>query len=156
MKSRDLSKLIQTPQLQEFAKEFQFKIFLSDGQIFLKKSCLIINIHGEYAASCLIFDCYDIKIDKKSSFGVLVSEMVNEDMKNIYKHYKETHKEPICDLIHPNNYKMAVDSEVDFLLYLEIAKKYLSELLNCHFENYTKYFQPTREMEKENYKFLLT
>ena len=141
MKTRNLSKLVETKEFQDLINNFPIIVFIKDGNILLKNDDIYIYIYCYMIDADADFNMFDV--NRKAycpDIRYIIGDIMNDTIRQIYKFYEETHIESIINEGIPGEIKM----ERSFLARIEILKKYFSDLLNGKINKYEKYFEPLK------------
>jgi hypothetical protein len=152
MRYRDLTEISEAPNFQELIKYFNLKYILREGVIYIKNKCLLLMIYGFYTEEIIYVDFYDIKSKTISNIERLISENNDEALLKTYKYYKQKHTRPISQkTLNPTT----LFAEQYFLIYIEIIKKFLQDIMLCDLNKYSKYFEPAPPMRQQEFEKIL-
>jgi|SRR5690554_759411 len=149
---RDLTEILETPDFQSFVKKINLEYILKEGVIYIKNKCLLLMVYGFYTESIIYVDFYDINSKTKSNIERLISENDDEAVLKTYEHYKQKHTKPISQ---KNLTPTTLFAEQYFLIYIEIMKKFLEDIMFCDLNKYSKYFEPAPPMRQQEFEKIL-
>jgi len=129
MRYRDLTEISEAPNFQELIKYFNLKYILREGVIYIKNKCLLLMIYGFYTEEIIYVDFYDIKSKTISNIERPISQKT----------------------LNPTT----LFAEQYFLIYIEIIKKFLQDIMLCDLNKYSKYFEPAPPMRQQEFEKIL-
>ena len=141
MKTRNLSKLVETKEFQDLISDFPIIVFIKDGNILLKNDYIYIYIYCYMIDADADFNMFDV--NRKAyclDIRYIISDIMNDTIRQMYKFYEDTHINSIINEGIPGEVKM----ESSFLARIEILKKYFPDLLEGKIDKYEKYFEPLK------------